>query len=158
STAVGLRFGASLMLRGSCFVFIIALSGCGSSRTSRVEGVVLLDGKPLAGASVQFVPRGTGHDATGQTDASGQFVMSTFKPRDGAVPGTYKVVISPPLGAADTTQYATAEAAMSAATKSPPKNEPTTPGFLLQYARPDQTPLEQEVPAKGKVKFELKSK
>src|SRR5205823_2118076 len=115
-----------LMIRTCFLALVLALVGCGSSRTSRVEGVVLLDGKPLTGASVQFVPRGTGHDATGQTDASGQYVMSTFKPRDGVVPGTYKVVISPPLGAADTKQYATAEAAMSAATKSPPKNEPTT--------------------------------
>src|SRR4051794_20092654 len=33
----------------------MALVGCGASRTSPVEGTVLLDGKPVAGASIQFI-------------------------------------------------------------------------------------------------------
>lgn len=145
------------MIRASCLLFAVMVVGCGGSRTSPVEGIVLLDGKPLANAPIQFVPQGTGRDATGQTDASGQFAMSTYKPRDGVMPGTYKVVISPPLGAADTTRYATAEDAMGAATKAPPKNQSAIPGFPTKYSRPDQTPLEQEVPTKGKLKLELKS-
>src|SRR3954465_7226045 len=40
----------------------ITLIGCSSQRTSPVEGVVLLDGKPLAGATVQFVPQEKGRD------------------------------------------------------------------------------------------------
>jgi len=114
----------------------------------------VLDGKPLAGASIQFVPQGKGHDATGETDKNGQFVMSTFQPRDGVQPGTYKVVISPPPGAADTAKYASAEEAMAAAAKTTAKKE-STPAFPQKYARPDQTPLMQEVPVKGKLKFEL---
>src|SRR5437870_1727476 len=80
----------------------ISLAGCGGSRTSPVEGTVLLDGKPVAGASIQFIAQGKGRDATGQTDGSGQFAMSTFKPRDGVLPGSYKVVIAPPTGPIDT--------------------------------------------------------
>jgi hypothetical protein len=116
--------------------------------------MVLLDGKPLAGATVQFVPQGKGRDATGETDKSGQFVMSTLKPRDGVLPGTYKVVISPPTGTADTTQYASAGEAMAAAGKAPVKKD-SAPAFPQKYARPDQTPLTQEVPVKGKLRFEL---
>src|SRR5690349_2415820 len=90
-----------LMIRIAGLILVIGLVGCGRARTSPVEGAVVLDGKPLAGASVQFVPQGRGRDATGETDKDGQFAMSTFQPRDGVLPGTYKVVISPPVGAAD---------------------------------------------------------
>jgi len=139
------------------FLFLtLMLAGCGGSRTSPVSGIVLLDGKPLAGASIQFVPQGKGRDATGETDKDGQFAMSTFKPRDGVLPGAYKVVIAPPAGTADPSQYATAEEAMAAATKSAPKKESIVPAFPQKYARADQTPLTQEVPVKGKLMFELK--
>lgn len=134
----------------------MGLSGCGGARTSPVEGVVLLDGKPVAGASIQFVPQGTGRDATAETDHNGQFALSTFEPRDGAIPGTYKVVISPPLGVADKTVYASSEAAMAAADKVKPKRNASS-RFPQQYTRPDQTPLTQDVPVPGQVKFELKS-
>jgi hypothetical protein len=143
------------MTRIICFLLASALAGCDGSRTSPVAGLVLLDGKPLAGASVQFIAQGKGRDATGETDKNGEFNMSTFKPRDGVVPGAYKVVISPPVGTADPTKYATADEAMAAASKPQPKS--TGPAFPEKYARPDQTPLTQEVPVKGKLKFDLKS-
>jgi hypothetical protein len=136
------------------FVAVLVCAGCGSQRTSSVEGVVTLDGKPVADASVQFVAQGKGRDATGQTDASGNFTMSTFQPRDGMVPGTYKVVISPPMGTVDPGQYASADDAMSAAAKAPPKKDAAS-GFPQKYTRADQTPLTQEVPTKGRLKFEL---
>jgi len=139
-----------------CLVVAMTLAGCGGSRTSPVEGTVLLEGKPVAGASIQFIAQGKGRDATGQTDASGQFTMSTFKPRDGVLPGTYKVVISPPTGPIDTAHYASAEEAMAAASKSPPKKNSDKPSFPEKYSRPDQTPLTQDVPAGKKVVFELK--
>jgi hypothetical protein len=133
------------------------LAGCGSSATTPVEGTVLLDGKPLAGASIQFIPQGKGRDATGETDKNGQFAMSTFQPRDGTVPGTYKVVVAPPVGSIDPAQYGSAEDAMSAATKPQAKKASAGPAFPQKYTRPDQTPLTQEVPVQGKLKFELKS-
>src|SRR3954453_9535562 len=119
----------------------IALAGCGRSRTSPVEGSVLMDGKPVAGASIQFVAQGKGRDATGQTDKNGQFIMSTYKPRDGVLPGTYKVVISPPTGPIDTAQYASAEDAMAAASKPQAKKDAAPSSFPQKYTRPDQTPL-----------------
>jgi len=145
------------MNRTLCLVVAIALAGCGGGRTTPVSGVVLLDGKPVAAAAVQFVAQGKGRDATGETDKSGQFVMSTYQPQDGVLPGSYKVVISPPTGVADTTQYASAESAMAAATKAPPKKDSAAAAFPQKYTRPDQTPLTQEVPVKGPLKIELKS-
>jgi len=144
------------MKRTVSLLIVLTLVGCGQSRTSPVEGVVLLDGKPVAGATIQFVPQGKGHDATAETDKDGQFTMSTFQPRDGVVQGSYKVVISPPLGTADASTYTSAEDAMSAAAKSRPKKDAGN-RFPEQYTRPDQTPLSLEVPVKGPVKLELKS-
>jgi hypothetical protein len=117
---------------------------------------VTLDGKPLAGASVQFVPQGSGRPATSGTDSSGHFVMSTIEPRDGVQPGTYKVVIAVPLGEPDKAQYGTSEDAMNAAAKAPAKKA-SGPAFPKKYADPGQTPLTQEVPVSGRLKFDLKS-
>jgi hypothetical protein len=144
------------MIRTACLMLALCLAGCGGSqKTTPVSGAVLLDGKPLAGASVQFVPQGTGRQATGETDQNGQFAMSTFQPRDGMVAGEYKVVISPPMGTADTAQYASVEEAMAAAAKPKPAAKPA---FPEKYARADQTPLTQKVPVEGTLKFELSSK
>src|SRR5262245_27174060 len=147
-------FASKSITSGTCLLLVLLCVGCGSRKTSPVEGVVLMDGKPVVGASVQFVPQGKGRDATGETDKSGQFVMSTYQPRDGVLPGSYKVVISPPTGTADTAQYASAEEAMAAASKQAVKKD-ATGAFPQKYARADQTPLTQEVPVKAKVKFEL---
>src|SRR5262245_42253094 len=141
-------------VRSALLISAAALVGCGA-RTSAVQGVVLLDGKPVPNASVQFVPQGAGRDATGQTDASGAFSMSTFQPGDGVVAGDYKVVIAPPIGTPDPTVYASNEEAMAAAAKAPP---PKASSFPQQYTRPDQTPLKQTVQVSGKVTFDLKSK
>lgn len=86
---------------GSCALLVSFLSavmlttvGCGSAgKTFKVEGVVTLDGKPLPGATVSFMPEGEGHAASGRTDADGSFRLTTFRTDDGALPGNYKVVI-----------------------------------------------------------------
>ena len=140
-------------VRAALLISAAAVVGCGA-RTSAVQGVVLLDGKPVPNASVQFVPQGAGRDATGHTDASGAFSMSTLQPGDGVVAGEYKVVISPPLGTPDPKVYASNEEAMAAASKAPP---PKASSFPQLYTRLDQTPLQQTVPVSGKVTFDLKS-
>ena len=144
------------MIRSTWLMVALALVGCSSDATKPVEGIVLLDGKPLPHAPIQFVPQGQGRDATGETDENGRFAMSTFKPRDGVLPGSYKVVISPPLGTPDPTQYASADEAMAAASR--PQKKSSQPAFPQKYARLDQTPLTQNVPASEPIKFELSSK
>ena len=73
----------------------LALSGCGpqSPPTAKVEGVVTLDGKPIEGAAVVFTPP-EGRMATGATDSSGRFLLSTFKQGDGALLGQHRVTVS----------------------------------------------------------------
>jgi hypothetical protein len=77
-------------------VFLLPL-GCGKTGvapTCKVRGVVTYKGVPVADASVTFTPE-SGRPATGVTDESGEFVLSTFAKNDGAVPGLHKVSIAP---------------------------------------------------------------
>src|SRR5947209_20048875 len=71
-------------------VLSIAALGCSQSETVGVTGTVRMKGEPVDKAEVCFNPK-HGRMATGVTDASGRFSLSTGKPGDGAVPGEYTV-------------------------------------------------------------------
>ena len=82
--------------RRACWLGLLFVTGCGSSDSFPVEGTVKLDGKPLAGVTVQFIAQDPGgRDANGTADAEGVFRLSTTRPGDGVLPGKYKVVIQP---------------------------------------------------------------
>src|SRR2546429_332610 len=78
--------------------FALAGAGCGGPKSSpvKVNGKVTLDGTAFAGATVTFVPLVSdgGRDASGRSDSSGAFELTTFKTDDGALPGEYKVIVS----------------------------------------------------------------
>jgi hypothetical protein len=81
-----------------CLLICFAL-GCGERRpkTYPVTGMVTLDGKPIENASVSFVPQKPGEDtdaATGLTDASGTYQLTTFVANDGARDGQYAIRIT----------------------------------------------------------------
>lgn len=87
---------------GICVVLLIA-AGCGggSKKTlSQVSGTVLLDGKPLSGAMVNFHNVSGGRGAYGTTDASGNFTLDTSRTEHGADPGNYHVTVDKPAGGA----------------------------------------------------------
>ena len=69
--------------------------GCGGKGTVPFEPVFLLDGAPLADASVSFVRFAgeNGRAAFGVTDATGKASLTTFEPNDGVPPGAYQVVV-----------------------------------------------------------------
>jgi hypothetical protein len=75
--------------------FLVLLAGCGPSGPAmvKVTGTVTLDGAPVAGANVMFMPASTGKPAQGVTDAAGKFELNTNpdKPGDGAQEGEYIV-------------------------------------------------------------------
>jgi hypothetical protein len=125
-----------------------------------VQGIVRLDGQPLKSAAVQFVPEDSGRDATAMTDENGRFVLSTFEPRDGAVPGEYKVVVTPVAPAQAAGPAMSVDEAMAAAAAEAARGsaKPVHPGFPEKYTRVDQTPLRQSVPAPGDVEIDLTSK
>jgi len=74
---------------------LVILNGCGPSypQTFPVSGTVRLAGQPVAGAAVVFTPD-EGQQATGTTDKSGRFELSTFQLGDGALPGTHRVTVA----------------------------------------------------------------
>lgn len=68
--------------------------GCGPANNRvAVEGVVTLDGAPVEGASVMFVPTGGGRPGMAVTQAGGVFVMKEAGMNAGLQPGEYVVVI-----------------------------------------------------------------
>lgn len=75
-------------------VVALGLIGCGGDATvAKVSGTVTLDGEPVEGASVIFAPIGGGRPATGQTDAQGNFQLSTFGSADGAMIAEHEVSV-----------------------------------------------------------------
>ncbi|MDR1492061.1 MAG: carboxypeptidase-like regulatory domain-containing protein [Planctomycetaceae bacterium] len=75
-------------------------AGCGSSKIDPsyrfVTGVVTHNGTPVAGASVLFSPLDGGLAASGVSDASGNYQLSTGTtqvPRSGTKSGKYKVAV-----------------------------------------------------------------
>ena len=73
------------------------LVGCGAGSvapaTVPVKGIVMYKGNPVPKLSIGFTPD-KGKLAFGTTDAEGRFTLTTNKPGDGAMVGTYKVTIS----------------------------------------------------------------
>jgi Carboxypeptidase regulatory-like domain len=76
----------------------IVLTGCSNSSrppTYRVTGTVTMQGKPVAGAAITFVPTGAdGEAASAITDSDGKYALTTWRAGDGARPGEYRVKVS----------------------------------------------------------------
>ncbi len=91
-----------------CAAFAVAmmvLAGCGGAGTSdrpdtvEVTGTVTYNDVPVAGATVTFKPQSSdGRGATGRTDDSGRYQMTTFEPNDGVIPGEYHVTVTKAIG------------------------------------------------------------
>jgi hypothetical protein len=77
------------------------MSGCSKSKapTYQVTGTVkLADGTPLEGGRLLFRPEAeTVYAAKGEIHADGTFELSTFGIGDGAVAGTHRVMVLPPV-------------------------------------------------------------
>jgi len=77
----------------------LAAAGCGGERLSyndKVEGVVLMDGAPLPGVRVEFLPEQAGPKAptsSGFTDGKGRFALTYGDQKPGAVIARHRVVV-----------------------------------------------------------------
>lgn len=77
-------------------LLVLSAIGCGSSGPEMVpiRGTVKFDGKPLSGGTVEYIPTDPqGRKALGRIGADGDYVLTTFKAGDGAIVGSYKVVV-----------------------------------------------------------------
>ena len=137
----------------------IAIAGCSGGGTVATRGTVKLDGKALAGATVTFLAQDEGgRDASGSTDASGVFRLTTFQPHDGAMPGKYKVIVQPPAALNEGGTGKTPDEAKEAALEGHVKSKEPAVVIAPRYSQPGQTPLTQVIPAKGEILLELQSK
>jgi hypothetical protein len=121
-----------------------ASSGCSQSDTVPVTGVLTFNGQPAGQAEVMFNPK-TGRIATGVTDDSGRFALSTAKPNDGALPGEYVVTVGeyyPP----------------DKPPKMPPPGQPLPSRFPRKYGDPATSPLTVTVNRGQKNDFQLEVK
>jgi len=73
----------------------MATVGCSDGRPKRVpvSGQVLIDGEPVKGGSIQFVPVGA-RPSSSDLDEEGRFSLQCFEKGDGAVTGTHKVIVA----------------------------------------------------------------
>jgi hypothetical protein len=151
---------------------VLAQFGCGGKdQPVKLEGAVTLDGEPVEGAIVSFLPdEGGGRFAHGMTAKDGSFQLTTYKPDDGALPGDYRVTVTlipddddedegkgkeeAPADekAVDGKQMMAAMVRMAAAKQRALAKSPV-PAI---YRDGGQTPLRQIVPAHGKVILALK--
>jgi hypothetical protein len=80
--------------------WLLLFAGCSDSSVAgrpkpvQVTGTVFYNSQPCADAKVVFMPQGHQYAAVGQTNSDGKFELQTFEPKDGAVPGEFKVVVS----------------------------------------------------------------
>ena len=78
-------------------VVLASVTGCGPSLVP-VEGMITLDGKPLAGATIGMELVGGEKDFrlfSGETDADGRYAIKPFESdREGALAGEYHVMIT----------------------------------------------------------------
>lgn len=73
------------------------LVGCGGPSnppTEPVSGTVTLDGEPVEGAVITFVPDDSANQAAvARSQEDGSYELTTFASGDGAMAGTYKVQV-----------------------------------------------------------------
>jgi hypothetical protein len=132
----------------AAFLMFLAV-GCGPKAVP-TEGIVTFDGKPVAGATVMFVPV-QGPPATAITDEKGEFQLTSGAHGAGALPGEYKVTIT-----------------LEAKTKIDP-DAPPVEGMPVRivispsvdippdYSNPQKTPLSARIPAQGKIELKVVS-
>jgi hypothetical protein len=136
---------------------LLIAAGCsGNDTPAHVEGVVTLDNKPVPAALVTFYSQTSPRIASGRTDGEGSFTLD-----EPLAPGRYKVTVipwppggGPPVGA-DPTDPTKAMALTKAA--GPPKKDTRPPRIPAAYATIEDTPLEEEVTAEGKITIALRS-
>jgi hypothetical protein len=159
------------MLGVLCVFAVLGGVGCGGGpgKTAKVEGVLTLDGKPVPGVTIIFMPVAKdGRSASGRTDEDGNFRLTTYSTDDGALPGEYKVVVRYSEGSKETvgsdpSKFSDKEKADFFKKMSPKGREQdaakkTRSPIPEVYGDADKTPLKQVVPPAGKVNLDLSSK
>jgi hypothetical protein len=134
--------------------------GCGKRPPQFVEvsGVLLIDGKPLPKAKIEFQPElanfGAEMNSWAVTDDEGRFTLArNFTQEPGAAVGKHRVIVSELPTPGEFRSQDPAVQAKYAQYKASLKNRPVPVG----YSQPATTPIEVEIkPEQHDYKIELK--
>jgi len=134
------------------------LCGCGGERPIKVSGKITINGEPVEGIKVQFVPvSGSGRPASGSTGKDGQFELTAVENNDGAFPGDYKVVLvyAPAL---ETGPGNSTKDVMKKVNDQQVKDARKKPKYVIpvEYSTVQKTPVTQKVPTDGPVIIDIK--
>jgi len=147
------RFGRPAILAAG---LVALLGGCGQTDPSLVPvtGTVTVNERPLANATVTFIPKdGTpGFGGVGKTDAAGKYKLRGSRDdAAGILPGEYRVVISKRL-MPDGSE-------VPANDNTPPMNSPARESLPAGYSSMAATTLSATVrPGVGPIDFPLRDK
>jgi len=135
-------------------IFVAGCSGGDYPETVAVTGAVTLDGQPVPEAIITFMPTDGGRAATGYTNSSGQFTLTTYQPDDGAEPGAHQIAINP----TEPPPMPGDPVSMDGTKPASPKSY--VPPFPPKYGDPRQSGFTAEVTPDGEndFKFDMKSK
>jgi hypothetical protein len=142
-------------------VLLATASGCGGSKPVPVNGVVKLDGRPVEGAAVTFIPEsGKTANASGMTEKEGAFRLTTLKPNDGAYPGNYKVIVIYQEPYETDTPASGMQSAFTGFEKAQKTGAKKPPKYVIpaKYGDPAKTDLKYTVPAEGTIEINLKGR
>lgn len=72
----------------------LTLSGCSDGQADHfvISGQVLIDGEPVSGGDIKFVPRG-GRPSGGTIENDGRFTLTCYDGEPGVIPGAHRVEI-----------------------------------------------------------------
>jgi hypothetical protein len=128
-----------------CVAFsLVFCSGCGKANTLgtiSVSGKVTYKGQAVEGATVSFVPDGTGRAATAFTTAGGAYDLMTLD-SPGAIPGQYTVLVRKTEVSLASTQPVSMEDALKLNNRPPPPPKELLPA---KYGDTTKSPLKYEV-------------
>jgi hypothetical protein len=138
-----------------CLFLTLSLVGCGEASKGRpklypVSGVVKYKGQPVKGAMVTFAAKDAPRGATGMTDDSGAYKLTTFDTNDGAPEGPQTITISKQEVAAATSTMKPedyAKAMQGKTSFAPPVNAQST--LPAKYADPKTSGLTRTVEKSG---------
>jgi hypothetical protein len=143
------------LLFGMLFALFCLAAGCQKPPNLPpqypVSGTITLDGKPLVGAGIMFLPRGEtrGTGAMAMTDQTGKYTLKTDHGGPGAPEGEYAVTISKVVNRDGTPYVPNPDVAEAGERETLPST----------YSDSMKTVLAASVPKGGNtINFDLKSK
>ncbi len=152
---------ARYLILGSVLILgAVVLAGCGPSYPSTipVSGTITLQGKPVEGADVNFIPdaaqQGAVRFGTGRTDAQGKYRLTSFQPNDGVTPGNYRVTVVMPPKAAPIMDASNPSAGYGQMMQQAAAGQANIgEGIPVKYTNPATTDLKAEVTRGGQTEF-----